>query len=92
MKIVFDEGVLDDLQKIFVWIAKDNPSVAENVITRIFNKIELLASPALTYMGHPGRDPGTLELVEATYVIVYEVSKLHRKIIVLSVVHSAQGR
>lgn len=92
MKIVFDEEALDDLRKIFAWITKDNPHAAANVITRIFNRIELLASPALTYMGHPGRDPGTLELIEAPYIVVYEVSRLHRKIIVLSIVHRAQDR
>lgn len=92
MRVVFDEDALDDLRQIFAWIAKDNPGTAEKVITRIFEKIELLATPALTFMGHPGRDPGTLELVEAPYVIVYEVSKLHRKIIILSIVHSARDR
>ena len=92
MRVVFDKEALDDLRKIFAWITKDNPPAAANVITRISNRIELLASPALTYMGHQGRDPGTLELIEAPYIIVYEVSKLHRKIIVLAVVHSARGR
>jgi plasmid stabilization system protein ParE len=73
MRVIFDHEALDDLQRIFAWIAKDNPRAAENLVTRIFDKAERLAAPELTEMGRPGLDPGTRELIEFPYIIVYEV-------------------
>jgi toxin ParE1/3/4 len=64
MKVIFDDEALDDLQRIFAWIAKDNRRAAENLIARIFDKAERLAAPELTEMGRPGLDPGTRELIE----------------------------
>jgi plasmid stabilization system protein ParE len=34
----------------------------------------------------------TFELVEAPYIVVYEVHEQHNEIVVLSVVHGAQNR
>lgn len=92
MKVVFDDDSLDDLRRIFAYIAKDNPRAATDIIERIFERIERLAMPVLTYIGHPGRDPGTLELVDAPYIIVYEVFERRGKVVVLSVVHGARDR
>jgi toxin ParE1/3/4 len=83
---------LDDLQQIFAWISKDNPRAADRVIHRIFDKVECLLTPELTYMGHPGRDPGTRELIEAPYIVVYEVDEEREVAIILSVVHGARDR
>ena len=57
MKVIFDDEALDDLQRIFAWIAKDNRRAAENLLARIFDKAERLAAPELTEMGRPGLDP-----------------------------------
>ena len=92
MKVVFDDDALDDLQRIFAWIAKDNRHAAENVVARIFDKAERLVTPGLTNMGHLGLDPGTRELIEYPYIIVYEVHEDRGQIVVLSVVHGAQDR
>jgi plasmid stabilization system protein ParE len=64
MKVAFDDEVLDDLRRIFLWIATDNPRAAEKIVARIFAKAERLASPQLANMGRPGLDPGTRELIE----------------------------
>jgi plasmid stabilization system protein ParE len=48
--------------------------------------------PELTYMGRPGLDPGTHELVEYPYIIVYEVREQGGEIVVLAIVHGAQDR
>jgi toxin ParE1/3/4 len=92
MRIVFDDDALEDLQRIFRWIANENRPAAERLIARIFDKIESLLTPELTHMGRPGLDPGTRELIEWPYIIVYEVHEDREEIVVLSIVHGAQDR
>ena len=43
-------------------------------------------------MGHPGFVPGTRELIENPYIIVYKIFEARRDVHVLSVVHGAQKR
>ena len=43
-------------------------------------------------MGRPGLDPGTHELIEYPYIIVYEVHEDRDEIVVLAVVHGARKR
>jgi toxin ParE1/3/4 len=92
MRIVFDDEALHDLENIHAWIAKDNPRAANEVLARIFDKIENLVEPELTYMGRPGLDPGTHELIEYPYIIVYEVHEDRSEIVVLAIVHGARDR
>src|ERR1700691_3390057 len=92
MKIVFDDKALEDLREIRAWIARDSPRAADQLIARIFDKIEYLLEPELTYMGRPGLDPGTHELIEHPYIIVYEVHDELGEIVVLAIVHGAQKR
>jgi toxin ParE1/3/4 len=92
MRIVFDDEAIDDLISIRTWIAKDSPRAADELLQRIFDKIENLLAPQLTYMGRPGLDPGTHELIEYPYIIVYEVHETRGEIVVLAIVHGAQDR
>ena len=48
--------------------------------------------PELTYMGRLGLNPGTRELIEKPYIIVYEVHEDRGEIVVLAIVHGAQKR
>jgi hypothetical protein len=64
MRIVFAGEAIDDLRDIHALVAKENPRAADNLIRRIFDKIEYLLAPELTYIGRPGLDPGTHELIE----------------------------
>jgi plasmid stabilization system protein ParE len=59
MKILFDDEALEDLRGIHAWIAKESPRAANELTARIFDRIEKLLAPELTYMGRPGLDPGT---------------------------------
>jgi toxin ParE1/3/4 len=43
-------------------------------------------------MGRPGLDPGTRELVDPPYLIVYEVHEDRGEIEVLYIVHAARDR
>ncbi len=92
MKIVVRKKADEDLDEIFAWIAKDNPRAAAGMIQRIRQHIGRLATPGLEQMGRPGLDPGTRELVEPPYIIVYEVHEGRREIEVLYIVHGAQDR
>ena len=92
MRIVLDPEAVDDLSNIYSWISKDSPRAAGAVVTRIFDKIERLLAPELMYMGRRGREPGTRELIEAPYIIVYEIDEARDLVIVLSIVHGARDR
>jgi addiction module RelE/StbE family toxin len=92
MRIVFHEEALDDLQSIFAWIAKDDLAAAAALIDRIFEKLEKLMLPQLSRIGRMGQDPGTRELIEGPYIVVYEVDERDTEIRVVAVVHGARER
>jgi addiction module RelE/StbE family toxin len=92
MKVIIHEAVENDLDRIFAWIAKDNPSAAADVVSRIRERIRRLELDVLAHMGRPGLVEGTRELVENPYIIVYKVFDERREILVLSIVHGAQDR
>jgi toxin ParE1/3/4 len=90
MKLIIREKADDDLDGIFAWIEQDNPRAAVDVIRRIRERIGLLLTEGVAHMGRPGRDEGTRELIEAPYIIVYEVHEERGEIEVLAVVHGAR--
>jgi toxin ParE1/3/4 len=92
MRLVFEEDALEDLQGIFNWIAKDSLRAAERLIDRIFRKLELLLLPGFARMGRIGVEPGTYELIQRPYIIVYEVREQRNEIVVLAVFHGARDR
>ena len=92
MKVVVRARVDDDLEGIFAWIAKDNPNAAANMIRRLRERIDRLAHPVLAEMGRSGREPGTRELVEKPYIIVYEVHRERNEIEILAIFHGARNR
>jgi toxin ParE1/3/4 len=59
MRIVLDDEALEDLRGIHAWITKDSPRAADELVARIFDKIENLLVPELTFMGRPGLDRRT---------------------------------
>ena len=92
MRVTFDPAARDDLDRAFAWIAQDNPRAAFELIARIRAKVLRLETPQLTYMGRPGLVPGTRELLEWPYIIVYRVDEELREIVVTAVVHGARER
>ncbi len=92
MKVIVRETAEDDLDRIFAWIAKDNPRAAAALVSRIRERINRLELNPLAHMGRPGFVEGTRELVEYPYVIVYKVFDERREILVLSILHGAQDR
>jgi len=92
MRVTFDPAASDELDRIFAWIANDNPRAAFEIISRIEAKVMRLEVPELTNMGRAGLVDGTRELLEWSYIIVYRVYEERDEIVVLSVVHGAQDR
>jgi toxin ParE1/3/4 len=89
MRVTFDPIARDELNRIFAWIAKDNPRAAYQLIARIEVKVMRLATPELTHMGRPGLVEGTRELLEWPYIIVYKVYDGRNEIVIL---RSCMGR
>jgi toxin ParE1/3/4 len=92
MNVIVRESAEDDLDRIFAWMAKDNPRAAAEMVSRIRDRINRLELNPLAHMGRPGLVEGTRELVEYPYIIVYTVFDERREIVVLSIVHGAQDQ
>jgi toxin ParE1/3/4 len=92
MKVIVREAAARDLEDIFHWIAKDNPSAARGVVERIGLRINRLALFGLPHIGRPGLAEGTRELIEPPYIIVYSVDEPADEITVLAMLHGARDR
>lgn len=92
MRVVLRLSALEDLDYIHTWICKDNPSAATAMVARIRDRISFLEIDSLAQMGRPGLVPGTRELIEYPYIIVYRVNDSLREVDVLAIFHGAQSR
>jgi len=92
MRVIIRAKADDDIDHVFAWIAKDNPSAATDMVARIQERINQLATEGLAYIGHIGVVAGTLEIIVRPYIIVYKVFERRREIVILSIVHGAQNR
>jgi toxin ParE1/3/4 len=92
MKVIVREKAEEDLDRIFAWIARDNPRAAADLVSRIRDHINLLELDNVAHMGRPGFVDGTRELIEYPYIIIYSVDGHRREIDVLSIMHGAQER
>jgi toxin ParE1/3/4 len=61
MRLRWTTPALPDLETIGDYIARDNPSAAAKIISRIFHQTDMLAGTP--HMGRSGRVPETRELV-----------------------------
>ena len=92
MRVTFDPAARSELDRVFEWIAKDNPRAAFEMIARIEAKVTRLGTPGLANMGRPGVVPGTRELLEYPYIVVYKVYEERDEVVIISVVHGARER
>jgi toxin ParE1/3/4 len=92
MRVIIDESAVEDLDVLGAWIAKDSPRAAQRIIEEILQTIERLA--VFPEMGHVGRIEGVFErAVSGTnYVVVYNLRKTPKAIIVTAVLHEAEER
>src|SRR5438477_12706753 len=90
MRLTFDRAARDDLDRIFTWIAKDNPRAARALVDRIEAKLNRLTTPELVHMGRPGLVEGTREPLDHPSIVACKVFEDIPDIVLLSVVHGAQ--
>jgi addiction module RelE/StbE family toxin len=76
------------LRRIGRYIAQDSPTAAQQVVARITDAVDGLAT--FPTMGRPGRVIGTRELIVTgtPYVVAYRVRE--NAVEVLAVIHAAQ--
>jgi plasmid stabilization system protein ParE len=79
MNITFDSAASDDLDHIFIWIAKDSPDAAHEMIVRIKARIAALATEGFAHMGRVGLVEGARELIEHPFIIVYQAMKCAKR-------------
>lgn len=90
MEVRWLRKALKNLDDEAAYIAKDNPDAAREVVARIVRAVTLLpGNPAL---GHPGRLPGTRELIVpgTRYLIPYRVRPRLARIEILRVFHASR--
>ncbi len=90
MEIKWLRKALLNLDQEAAYIAKDDPQAAQLVVERISHTVSLLKNnPSL---GHPGRLPGTRELVipNTRYILPYRVRPRLQQIEILRVFHGSR--
>lgn len=90
MEIKWLRTALLNLDHEAEYIAKENPNVARVIVQRVVQAVSLLKdNPSL---GHPGRLPGTRELVipETRYIVPYRVRPRLQRIEILRVFHASK--
>ena len=90
MQIKWLKKALKNLDNEAEYIAKNDPQAAQLIVQRIQHTVSLLANnPAL---GHPGRLPGTHELVipKTRYVVPYRVRPRLQRIEILRIFHASR--
>ncbi|MCW7549993.1 type II toxin-antitoxin system RelE/ParE family toxin [Photorhabdus sp. APURE] len=88
MKIIWRKIAEADRERIFDYIAQNNPNAALELDADFDTKIELAVQQPKLY--RPGRMRGTREIVvRPNYVIVYRI-KGSGTVVVLRVLHAAQ--
>ena len=88
MRVRYVPRARAQLRRIGRYIAQDSPTAAQQVVARIPEVVDGLAT--FPTMGRPGRVIGTRELIVpgTPYVVVYRVRE--NAVEVLAIIHSAQ--
>ncbi len=74
MTLVWSPEAIDDLASLRAYISVDDPAAAKRIALHLIHGVEELLSEN-PQLGHPGRVPGTRELVipKTPFVIPYRV-------------------
>ena len=91
-KIIWSEQARDDLQAIVLFIAQDNPPVAESFGYLLMSKVDLLAQ--FPYLGRvvPEENDETIrEIIFRFYRIIYKVLAEKEIVAIARVWHGARG-
>ena len=90
MEIRWLRKALQNLDQEAEYLAKDDPQAARLMVQRIYHTVSSLSdNPSL---GHPGRLPGTHELIipRTRYIMPYRVRARLKRIEILRVFHASR--
>jgi toxin ParE1/3/4 len=91
-KIIWSEQARDDLQSIVLFIAQDNPAVAESFGYQLMSKVDVLAQfPQLGRVVPEENDETIREIIFRPYRIIYKVLAGKQIIGIARVWHGACG-
>ena len=89
MKIIWSPLAIDKTSEIAGYIAKDKPTVAQDWIDKIFQKVDILkSSPKLGRVVPEVRRKDVRELIFGNYRIIYRVE--NTSISILTIRHGKQ--
>lgn len=91
-KIIWSHQARDDLQSIVLFIARDNPRIAESFGYRLMSKVDVLAQfPQLGRVVPEENDETIREVILRPYRIIYKVLADRQLIGVARIWHGARG-
>jgi plasmid stabilization system protein ParE len=91
-KIIWSEQARDDLQSIVLFIAQDNPAVAESFGCRLMSKVDVLAQfPQLGRVVPEENDETIREIIFHPYRIIYRVLAGKQIVAIARIWHGARG-
>ena len=91
-KIIWSEQARDDLQAIVLFIARDNPGVAESFGYRLMSKVDALAQfPQLGRVVPEENDEAVREIIFRPYRIIYRVLAEKEIVALARIWHGARG-
>ncbi len=86
MEVRWSTLAVEDLERIFRHIEKDNPTAARETVKAIYDGCEALRD--FPRRGRPGRMSGRRELVFSPYIAVYQVKE--HAVEISRIYHAAQ--
>ena len=91
-QIIWSEQARDDLQSIVLFIAQDNPTVAESFGYQLMSKVDVLAQfPQLGRVVPEENDEMVREIIFRPYRIIYKVLAEKQIIAIARIWHGARG-
>ena len=91
-QIIWSEQARDDLQSIVLFIAQDNPTVAESFGYRLMSKVDVLAQfPQIGRVVPEENDETIREIILRPYRIIYRVIPEKQIVAIVRIWHGARG-
>jgi plasmid stabilization system protein ParE len=91
-QIIWSEQARGDLQAIVLFIAQDNPAVAESFGYRLMSKVDVLAQfPQLGRIVPEENDETVREIILRPYRIIYKILADKQVVAIVRIWHGARG-
>ena len=85
-KLVWSDEALEDIESIATYIEKDSPVYAKSVVTKFFEKVEILVdNPKLGRMVPEMDNENIREIFVYSYRLIYELKA--NSIMVIAIIH-----